>query len=203
MTRKLYALSAIFLIALVIAGLSASKAGGVTEVAQTIDPLMPRKINGVSMEEMARGAELIVIGKCIGTKSEWIDGRHLVTLATVSVTETIKGAAPESVIVEIPGGHGGKGKFQLAMTYPAAPTIAPDEEMALFLVPANDGVANGYSVMGFNAGKSSIVRDVDDKKVVTSVPMKVRAPRVTGLTSGNPQIIELSEFKALVEGYLR
>ncbi len=203
MTRKLYALSGVFLLALVIAGLSVINVDGVTKVAQATDPLTTRKINGVSMEEMARGAELIVIGKCAGIKSEWIDGRRLVTLATVSVTESIKGAAPESVIVEAPGGHGSKGKFQLATTYPGAPTIAPDEEMALFLVPANDGVANGYSVMGFNAGKFSIVRDVDDKKVVTSVPMKVRAPRATGLTSGNSHVIELSEFKALLEGYLR
>jgi hypothetical protein len=203
MTRKLYALSGIFLIALVIAGLSASKAGGFTEVAQATDPFTTRTINGLSMEEMTRGAELIVIGKCTGTKSEWIDGRRLVTLATVSVTETIKGAAPESVIVEVPGGRGSKGKFQLATTYPGAPTIAPDEEMALFLVPANDGVANGYSVMGFNAGKFSIVKDVDDRPIVTSVPMKVRAPRATGLTSGNSHVIELSEFKALLEGYLR
>jgi hypothetical protein len=33
--------------------------------------------------------------------------------------------------------------------------------------------------------------------------MRVRAPRATGLTSGNSDVIELSEFKAMVEGYLK
>jgi len=203
MKKKFFALSGIFLIALVIAGLWAGKAGGFTDVDQTTDPSTTTKINGVSMEEMVRGAELIVIGKCTGTQSEWMDGRRLVTVATVSVTETMKGDAPATLKVVVPGGYGSKGKFQLATTVPGAPTMGTNEEMALFLVPANDEVANGYSVMGFNAGKFSIVQDVDDKTVVTSVPMKVRAPRVTGLTSGNPQVIGLSEFKALIERYLR
>jgi hypothetical protein len=201
MKKKLYALSGVFLIVLVIAGLWASKAGGFTDGDQAINQSTTRKVNGVSMEDMARGADLIVIGKCTGTRSEWADdGRRLVTLATVEVSEKLKGAETGSVIVEVPGGRASKGKFQLAMTYPGAPTIADNEDVALFLVPANEA-ANTYAVM--DAGKFSIVRDVDDKPVVTSVPMKVRAPRATGLTSGNQQVIELSEFKALIEGYLK
>ncbi|HEX5085407.1 MAG TPA: hypothetical protein VFY40_25500 [Blastocatellia bacterium] len=200
MTRKFYALSGVFLIVLVVAGLWASKAGGFTD-QDPIDPLTTRKFNGVSMEDMARGADRIVIGKCTGTRSEWSDnGRHLVTRATVEVSATLKGAETESVLVEIPGGRGSKGKFQLAMTYPGAATIAENETVALFLVPATEG-ADTYAVM--DAGKFSIVQDVDDKPVVTSVPMKVRAPRATGLTSGNQQVIELSEFKAMIEGYLK
>jgi hypothetical protein len=201
MKKKLYALSGVFLIVLVVAGLWASKAGGFIDQ----DPENPgsRKFNGVSMEDMARTADLIVIGSCIGTQSQWVDGRRLVTVATVSVTESIKGQAPETLQVVLPGGYGAKGKFQLAMTYAGAPTIAPEEKMALFLVSANDEIANAYSVAGFNAGKFSIVTDVDNKSVVTSVPMRVRAPRATGLTSGNSDVIELSEFKAMVEGYLK
>jgi hypothetical protein len=44
MTRKLYALSGVFLIAFVIAGLSVIKVGWVTKVAQATDPLTTRKI---------------------------------------------------------------------------------------------------------------------------------------------------------------
>jgi len=203
MTRKLYALSGVFLIALVIAGLWTTKAGSFTDTQEAFNPASRRLAAGLSMEEMARGAELIVIGTCTRTKSEWIEGRRLVTLATVLVTETMKGAAPESLTVVLPGGYGNKGKFSLAMTYAGAPTMGPNEELALFLVPAHDEVANGYSVMGLADGKFSIVEDTAGVKVLANVPMKVRAPRATGLTSGSPQFVRLSEFKALVESYLR
>jgi hypothetical protein len=202
MKKKMYALSGIFMIILVISGLWASNAGGFTDSQETIEQA-PTSLNpGVSIEGMTRAADLIVIGSCTGTSTQWVDGgRHVVTLATVSVAQTLKGAAPESVTLAIPGGRASRGKFQLAMTYPDAPTIAPNEKVALFLVSANE-VPNTYAVMS-NAGKFSIVEDVDGKQVVTSVPMKVRAPRATGLTSGNTSVIGLSEFTALVESYLR
>jgi hypothetical protein len=203
MKKKLYALSGVFLIVLVIAGLWASKAGGFTQGDQAIDSSTSRKVNGVSMEDMARGADLIVFGTCTGTTSQWIDGRRLITLATISVAETLKGGPQSTLTVVVPGGHGSKGKFQLATTVAGAPTMGPNEEMALFLVSANDEFANAYSVVGLNAGKFSIVKDTADEKVVTSVPMKVRAPSVTGLSSGNPQVMKLSEFKAMIEGYIQ
>jgi hypothetical protein len=200
MKKKLYALSGVFLIVLVVTGLWASKAGGFID-QDTVDTSTSRKINGVSMKEMAQGSDLIVIGKCTGIQSQWID-RRVVTLATVEVRETLKGAPSGSLIVEVPGGRANRGKFQLAMTYPDAPTIAPDEEMALFLVPTNEA-ANTYAVWGSNAGKFSIVQDTAGVKVLANVPMRVAAPRATGLTSGNTPTIELSEFKAMVENLLR
>jgi hypothetical protein len=198
MKRKLYALSGLFLIALVLAGLWASKAGGFTDQ----DPIDPgtRKFNGVSMADMARGADAIVIGKCTGTRSEWTNnGRSLVTLATIQVSENLKGSAADSLIVQVLGGYGRKGKFQLAMTYPGAATIAENEDVALFL--ARDEVANTYAVM--DAGKFSIVKDNAGENFITSTPMKVSASRVTDLTSRNPNAVRLSEFKAMVESFLR
>jgi hypothetical protein len=200
MKKKLYALSGVFLIVLVVAGLWASKAGGFTEQ----DPEDPttKTFNGVSMKDMTLSADRIVIGKCTGTQSQWVDGRRLVTLATVEVAETLKGPETGSVIVEVPGGYGNRGKFQLAMTYPGAPTFGSNEDVALFLVPANE-VANTYAVMNTPEGKFSVVKDTDGEPVVARVPMKVAAPKVTGLASGNPQTMKLSEFKAMIEGYLK
>jgi hypothetical protein len=199
MKRKIYALSGVLLIVLVITGLWASKAGGF--IQDPVDTSTTRKLNGVSMEEMARGAERIVIGTCAEAKSEWTDnGRRLVTRATIEVSDALKGPATGSVIVEMLGGHGSKGKFQLAMTYAGAQTMGPGDKMALFLVPTNEA-ANTYAVM--DAGKFSIVEDTAGVKVLANVPMKVRAPRATGLTSGNSNVIELSAFKAMIEDYLK
>jgi hypothetical protein len=89
------------------------------------------------------------------------------------------------------------------MTYAGAPTMRPGEEQALFLASANDEVANAYSIMGFNAGQFPIVQDNAGEKFIASTPMKVSAPRVTDLTSRNPNAVRLSEFKAMVESFLR
>jgi hypothetical protein len=200
MSRKLYALSGVFLIALVIAGLWASKAGGFTD-QDPVDPFRNWKLNGVSMADMTRGADRIIIGKCTETRSEWTNnGRSLVTRATVLVTDTVKGVETESVRVEMLGGRASKGKFQLAMTYPGAATMGPGDEMALFLVPTNEA-ANIYTVM--DGGKFSIVKDTAGVEVLANVPMKVRAPRATGVTSGTSEFVRLSEFKAMVEESLK
>jgi hypothetical protein len=202
MKRKLYALSGVFLIALVIAGLWATKAVSLTDAQETFDPASRRLAAGLSMEEMARGAELIVIGACAGTRTQWIDGRHLVTLATVSVKETMKGAPPETLTVVMPGGIDANRRFKVAVTYPGAPTMGPDEELALFLVPAQDEVANAYAVMGFAQGKFSIARDNTGGKVVTRDMTRAPMQKGPGLTRGNLQAVPLSEFRELVKSYL-
>jgi hypothetical protein len=199
MKKKLYALSGVFLIALVIAGLWATKAVSLNDVQQTIDPAATSSATGLSMEQMTEDSALIVMGKCVGTRSEWVD-RRLVTRATVSVTETIKGAAAGTVDVEMPGGIGNKGKFKLAMTYAGAPRMSPDEEVFLFLTQGEG--SDVYSVTGFAQGKFSIAQTDTGEKVVTSDMTKAPVQKGPGLTRGNLQAVSLSEFKERVKSYL-
>ena len=44
----------------------------------------------LSLEDMVDQSDVIAIGNCVETRSVWVD-RTLVTLATVSVSETLKG----------------------------------------------------------------------------------------------------------------
>jgi hypothetical protein len=196
MKKKLYALSGVFLIVLVVTGLWASKAGGFTDTAQT-DPATTSNRNGVSMKEMVERSSLIAYGNCLETKSEWI-GRSLVTLATVSVIEPFKGEAPQTLTVVLPGGVDSHRKFPVAMTYAGAPKMAAGEAVILFLVN-DEQVVNGYAVVNSSDGKFSVVKDTDGEPVVARVPMKVAAPKVTGFASGNPETMKLSEFKAMIE----
>jgi hypothetical protein len=202
MKKKLYALSGVFLIVLVIAGLWATKAVNITGVAQPQDPAATSLAPGLSMQQLVEGASSIVIGTCLETKSQWVE-RRLVTLATVSVAETLKGDAGGNVTVVLPGGIGSKGKFQLAMTYAGAPQIYREEKVALFLVPAQDEVANGYVVMDFAQGKFSIAEDNAGEPLVTRDMTRATMQRGVGPTRGNPQSIPLAEFKALVKSYLK
>ncbi|HEU0185065.1 MAG TPA: hypothetical protein VFS27_07100 [Blastocatellia bacterium] len=201
MKKKLYALSGVLLIVLVITGLWAAKAVSFMGVAQTGDSAATQSA-GVSIQSMTQGASLIVVGTVLETRSEWID-RRLVTRATVLVAESLKGAAPEKVVVLLPGGIDAKRKFPVAMTYAGAPTMSPDEEVALFLVPAQDEVANAYAVMSYAEGKFSIAQTTTGEKVVTRDMTKAPMQKGPGLTRGNPKAVQLSEFKELVRSYLK
>src|SRR3954447_23454044 len=85
----------------------------------------------LSLDDMVKQSDAIVIGNCTETKSVWID-RNLVTLATVSVTESLKGEA-STLTVALPGGVDANRKIPVAMTYPGAPQMRPGEDVFLFL----------------------------------------------------------------------
>jgi hypothetical protein len=201
MKKKLFALSGVFLIVLVITGLWATNAISINSVQQATEPTTS-VASGMSMQQMTQEATAIVHGKCTGTQSRWVE-RRLVTDATISVGETLKGdAVPGSdLTVELPGGISANGRFPVAMTYAGAPQISPDEEVFLFLYrPVED--VKSYSVMGFAQGKFSVGQASDGEKVVTRDMTKAQVQKGAGLTRGNPQVISLSEFKKLVESFL-
>jgi len=200
MKKKLFALSGLFLVVLVISGLWATKAINLTGTEQTIEPGSTSLANGLSMQEMTEKSSLIVTGKCLETKSQWID-RRLVTLATVSVTETIKGDSSPELTVVLPGGVDSNRRFPIAMTYAGAPQIASDEEVFLFLT-GQDEVPGAHAVMGFAQGKYSI-GEGEQEKVVTRDLSKVRLQKGMGTVRGNIQAVPLSEFKEKVKSYLR
>jgi hypothetical protein len=182
MKKKLFALSGVFLIALVIAGLWAAKAVNFIDTQNTREADPISLAMGLSMEKMSQEAAEIVIGNCIQTRSEW-SGRSLVTLATISVTERLNR------------------RFPVAMTYAGAPQFSLNEEVLLFLTAPVEGV-NGYTVMGFSQGKFSIGQANDGDKMVTKDMIKAPVQKGAGQTRGNLQGIPLAEFKALVRRYL-
>ena len=91
-------------------------------------------------QELASQAALIVIGQAGESKSHWTDdGRNLFTLVNIAVDDTLKGDQG-SITVALPGGVDAARKFPIAMTYPGAPRIFPDEEVFLFLSRADDEI---------------------------------------------------------------
>jgi len=204
MKRKFYALSGVFLIALVIAGLWVTKAVSFMDTPQTMDSAaVTSQPTGMSMQQMVGESSAIVLGTCTGTRSQWIE-RRLVTLATVKVAETLKGnpSPGTEMTVALPGGIDAKGKFKLAMTYAGAPTMRPGEEVALFLVPDQDYVANGYAVTSYADGKFSVVKANDGEQMVTRDMTSEPVQKGAGMMRGNSHAVPLSDFKKLVETYL-
>ncbi len=200
MKKKLFALSGVFLIVLVVTGLWATRATDLLEV-QEPDLGTTSLATGVSMQEMVERSSLILIGQCLETRSEWVE-RRLITRATVSVTEFLKGAAPETVTVTLPGGIDSNRRFPIAMNYAGAPQMSPQESVVLFLTD-NGEVENSYAVMGFSAGKFSVVEDSAGEKFVARDLTKEPIQTGAGMRRGNLQVVPLSEFRERVRSLLR
>lgn len=155
----------------------------------------------LSVQDMVNESDVIAIGNCVETKSVWVD-RSLVTLATVSVTESLKGNETSTVTVALPGGIDANRKIPVAMTYPGAPRIQPGEDVFLFLTPS-DEVAGGYAVTGFSQGKFSIVTDEDGEQVVSRDLSKTSLQGNNGVRRGSNRSTPLATLKAEVKGYLK
>lgn len=168
---------------------------------QAVDPDSISQ-DGSNLQTLAEAADLIVIGRAVDTRSEWVeDGRVLVTLATVEVGETVKGGDAERITVVLPGGTDVNRKFPVAMTYAGAPSISQGEEVLLFL-EGESLVPGGYAIGGFNAGKFSIVEGEDGKKLIAPGRMKEKARTGPGIVRGNAKFVELDEVKGKVKRYL-
>jgi hypothetical protein len=155
----------------------------------------------VSVQDMVSQSDVIAIGNCVETKSIWVD-RSLVTLATISVTENLKGNEGSTITVAIPGGVDANRAVPIAMTYPGAPKITPGENVFLFL-NASEEVPGGYNVAGFSQGKFSIVTDEDGEQVVSRDLRKTSLKSNNGVHRGSNDTIPLSRLKDEVKGYLR
>ena len=154
----------------------------------------------LSLEDMTDQSDVIAIGNVLETKSVWVD-RTLVTLATVSVSETLKGGETGSVTVVLPGGVDANRKFPIAMSYPGAPRLTPGENAFLFL-NADTDTGLGYNVAGFAQGKFSIVSDEDGQPVVSRDLTKMALQGNNGVHRGVANVVPLATFKDRVKARL-
>lgn len=143
--------------------------------------------------DMIQEAALIVTGHCTQLQSQWV-GRTLVTLATIQVTEALKGSPGSTVTVALPGGVDSNRRIPVAMSYPAAPQIYHQENVLLFLVP-EDLVPGSYSIVGFSQGKLTLA-DAQGKKVATQDLSALNLQGRSGaLRRGTAKTIDLDELR--------
>jgi len=154
----------------------------------------------LSLEDMVDQSDVIAIGNCLETKSVWVDGT-LVTLATVSVSETLKGAESGNLTVVLPGGIDANRQIPVAVSYPGAPRLTPGENAFLFLNSDVD-YGMGYNVAGFAQGKFSIVNDEDGEPVVSRDLTRMSLRGNNGVRRGGENAISLATFKDRVKARL-
>jgi hypothetical protein len=139
---------------------------------------------------------MIAFGSCVDARSQWVDQR-LVTLARISVREVLKGENTTEITVVLPGGVDANRKFPVAMTYPGAPRITPDENVFLFLTQ-DDEVGGGYTITGFSQGKFSIVKDENGEEVVSRDLTHTALKGKTGTRRGTVSKTSLSGLREQV-----
>jgi hypothetical protein len=154
----------------------------------------------LSLQDMVSQSDVIAIGNCVDVKSVWV-GRTLVTLATVSVNESLKGNEASTITVELPGGVDANRKIPIAMSYPGAPNVAVGENVFLFLTATGE-VAGSYNVTGFSQGKFSIVEE-DGEQMVSRNLTKTSLQSNNGVRRGGADLMPLANMKEQVKGYLK
>ncbi len=149
--------------------------------------------------DLIQQAEIIVAGRCTGLQSQWV-GRDLVTLATISVSEVLKGQAGPEVTVVLPGGIDSNRRFPIAMTFPAAPEIFLQEDVLLFLA-TEDLVAGGWGIVGFSQGKFTVVENAG-AKVATQNLSGLTLQGRNGRLQGGAKSISLPQLRQQIREVL-
>lgn len=155
----------------------------------------------LSNEAMTAEATAIVAGRCTAVRTVW-NGRVLLTMATIAVTDQLKGDMAEAITVALPGGIDANRRFPVSMLYPGAPQIATGEEVLLFLAPNMD-LSGSLGVVGFSQGKFSIVNDERGEKVVSRNLSTITLQSPAGTRRGTSTRVPLDEFKSEIRRYLR
>lgn len=199
MKNKTLAISILILIAFVVSARWASTAQD-APAANSLQATDTTLALALSIEDMVDQSDVIAIGNVLETRSGWVD-RSLVTYATVSVGESLKGAPGETLTVVLPGGVDVNRKIPVAMTYPGAPKLTPGENVFLFL--ASDSEVGGYTVAGFAQGKFSIVNDEDGEPMVSRDLRQMSLQGNNGVRRGQSGMTPLKSLKDQVRGYLK
>jgi hypothetical protein len=148
--------------------------------------------------DLIQEATVIVTGHCTHLQSQWLD-RSLVTIATISVTEVLKGQAGAEVTVVLPGGVDVHRRFPVAMSYPAAPEISQQENVLLFLAP-EDRVPHGYAIVGFSQGKLTVANNGLGQPVASQNLSALNLQSRTGAVNpGRSRTLLLSELRQKIQ----
>jgi hypothetical protein len=109
----------------------------------------------LSLNQLTQASSAIVRGRVLSQESRW-DPAHtrIVTLTTIAVAETLKGAPPTTLVVQQLGGTVGHIRLHVSGTV----HFHPDTDYVLFLEPAGTDTSK-FLVVGMMQGAYRIYRD--------------------------------------------
>ncbi|MFY9826153.1 MAG: hypothetical protein WAM82_32605 [Thermoanaerobaculia bacterium] len=171
---------------------------GLVAVALALTPVWATTAVERTDTDLIQEATVIVTGHCTHLQSQWID-RTLVTIATISVSEVLKGQAGSVVTVVLPGGIDTNRRVPIAMSYPGAPEIRQQENVLLFLRPESQ-VPQGYAIVGFSQGKLTVAANGQGQPVASQNLSALNLQGRSGAVSpGRSRTMLLSELRQKIQ----
>jgi len=119
----------------------------------------------VSIEDLARGAGVVVEGRVESAASSW-NATHtqIVTAVSVRVSQYVKGSGPETIRMQLLGGTVG----EITMAVLGQAEFTPAEDVFLFLSPTWE--SGQFPVVQGEHGKFSVRIDARSGRKVLSAP---------------------------------
>lgn len=152
----------------------------------------------MNFKKLVSLSDNIAIGTCISVNSDWV-GNKIITMAEVSVEQTIKGNAAEQVLTL--KAYGGSAvhpvlKTRMTMQIEGGVTFKPQQKMVLFSALDSNGdrrvvgMAQGYFPVNVTEDGIEIVPLAEKKTIVKAVESELVISAET---------VELAEFVGLIK----
>jgi hypothetical protein len=144
----------------------------------------------VEFRELVTIAPVIVHGRVVDVRSDWVDGRRSVeTFVTIEAAEYLKGNLGERVTFKVPGGQLGRYRT----VFVGAPEFQDGDEVILFL--KGSGPSYPY-IIGLSQGAFRVVADARSGRRMVTTPIVMAKgagdpePVVRGDVTRKPLAIE-------------
>lgn len=158
-------------------------------------------VEAMTLEQMARRADAIFIGKAVGSRTEWnVERTRIYTYVTFEVERFLKGGAGErEMTIRLLGGRVGA----FTSMVPGTPRFLEGEEVLLFCAGARARIP---TVLGLSLGKFTLRRDAAGQRILKRdiSGLMLRNYRTDSRPVGAPPTrYRLSEVEARIQAALR
>jgi hypothetical protein len=162
-------------------------------------PLDATVILPADFREIVVGSQIIVHGRVIDVRSEWVDGRsHIDSLVTIQPSTFYRGSPVATITFRTPGGQVGRYKSVTV----GSPEFQRGDEAVLFL---RGGAPAIPSVFGLNQGVFRVRVDPRGQRTVILPVLMARgaAPELIARGARERRPLPLDQFGAQVRSVLQ
>lgn len=143
----------------------------------------------LSLDDLARAADAIVIATATHTESLWV-GRDLLTRVTLDVESTLLGGLSGPIHVIVPGGIAPDRRIPVALVVPGQPRIRTGERSLLFLRSLQPDSAD-FGLVGDAQGRFVLLPLSGNSLVATRDLSAVHLVDETGVSRGDTTAVPL------------
>jgi len=145
----------------------------------------------LSVPQLEAAASDIAVTTCVARESMW-SGRKIVTVYTLEVGESVKGAATGTITLTLPGGSVEK-PDPVTMHVPGVPRLKPKSQALLFMQKTQGG---SRTVVGWQQGCFPVEHDAEGRAWVHAPAPTSAKPRAKAVLDAAGQRVALSAFLA-------